>query len=189
MPKQAAKQITIRTRAQWRNWLETHHLTEEKVFLVSYKKHTGKPSISHRESIEEAICFGWIDTTMKRIDDDRFGRYFVRRKPGAGWSRNTLGYAEELLQAGKMSPHGKAVYLEGKRKLPLDHDRPAEFTVPPDLATALARHPAAEAAFAAWPPSAKKTHLSWLFSAKRQETRDKRIRQLIDAAENGRRVW
>ena len=183
------RKITVRTRAQWRKWLQEHHLNEEKVFLISYKKHTGKPAISHRESIEEAICFGWIDTTMKGIDEDRFGRYFVRRKEGATWSRNTLRYAEELRQAGKMCSHGEAIFLEGKKKHPIDHDRPAEYTVPPDLAAALAANPAAREAFAAWPPSAKKTHLSWLFSAKRPETREKRIRQMIEAAQQGRRVW
>ncbi|MDH4246383.1 MAG: YdeI/OmpD-associated family protein [Deltaproteobacteria bacterium] len=157
--------------------------------LISYKKHTGKSAITHRESVEEAVCFGWIDTIMKSIDEDRFGRIFVRRKPGANWSKNTLRYAEEMIAAGKMTAEGLAAFRMGVKKKPIDHDRPGEWTVPDDLGLALSNNPAALRVFQAYPPSVKKTHLSWLFTAKKPETREKRIRKIIDAAENGKRVW
>ena len=157
------RQVTIRTRDQWRKWLKSHHRLEEKVFLISYKKHTGKKSISHREQIEEAICFGWIDTTVKKIDEDRYGRYFVKRKKGATWSRNTLSYGAQLLKEGKMSSYGKEVYLRGKKKKPIDHNIPTVFTVPTDLKRALSKNRVAKSTFEGYPPSAKKMYLKWLF--------------------------
>ena len=182
-------QITIHTRAQWREWLTRNHKSKEQVMLISHKKHTGQSAITHRESVEEAICFGWIDTIMKSLDEDRFGRIFVRRKPGANWSKNTLRYAEEMIAAGKMTPEGMAAYKLGAKKKPIDHDRPTEWTVPEDLALALAKNPAASQGFEAYPPSAKKAHLSWLFNAKKPETREKRIRKMVAAAEKGNRIW
>jgi len=139
--------------------------------------------------VEEAVCFGWIDTIMKTLDEDRFGRIFVRRKPGANWSINTLRYAEEMIAAGKMTPEGMTAYQLGAKKKPIDQGRPTEWTVPDDLAHALAKNPAASRVFGAYPPSAKKAHLSWLFNAKKPETREKRIRRMVEAAEKGKRVW
>src|ERR1051325_4388110 len=91
------------TRQKWRNWLEQNHQKTTKIALLLYKKHTGKPSLSHRESMEEAICFGWIDTTIKRLDEDRYLRRFSRRTSKSKWSENTLSYAKALLTAGKMA--------------------------------------------------------------------------------------
>lgn len=183
------KKVTIFTRSQWRNWLKKNYRAEEKVFLVSYKKHTGKKSISHREQIEEAICFGWIDTTVKKIDEQQFGRFFVKRKQNATWSKNTLRYGEALLKEGKMNAFGKKMFLLGKSKKPIDHEVPTNFSIPSDLKKAFQKNKKAKTAFDAYPPSAKKVHLKWLFSAKREETRKKRIDQIIETASKGKRIW
>lgn len=183
------KEFTVHSREEWREWLQKYHLVEEKVLLISYKRHTGKSFLPHQEQVKEAICFGWIDTTIKRIDENRFGRTFVKRKPTANWSKNTLQYAKELFEAGVMSSYGKQVYLQGKIKKPLDHGVPKVFTVPEDLMDAFNKNKKAKAVFDAYPPSAKKVHLKWLFLAKRPATRHKRIRQIIEAAAKGKKVW
>lgn len=183
------KQITVRTREQWRKWLKDNHLSHEKVFLISYKRHTGKKSINHRTQMEEAICFGWIDTTVKRIDEDKYGRYFVKRKETANWSKNTLGYGEELFKSGKMSAFGKKMYLLGKKKGAMDENIPDFPEIPPDLKKAFAKNKKAKAGFASYSPSQKKNYLRWLFRAKRVETRLKRIAIILEAAAQGQKLW
>ena len=90
------KRIAVLDRNDFRKWLVKHHDKETRVAVVLHKKHTGKPAPTHRELIEEAICFGWIDTIIKRIDDDKFLRNFSRRSKNSKWSDNTLGYARQL---------------------------------------------------------------------------------------------
>ena len=184
-----AKQITVRSREQWRNWLKENHLSEEKVRLISYKKHTGKKLINHRAQIEEAICFGWIDTTVKRLDEDRFCRLFVKRKVSANWSKNTLSYGKMLLKSGKMSGYGRKMYLLGKKKRPIDHDVPDSLESPDDLKKALSKNKKAKNGFENYSPSVRKSYLKWLFMAKRKETRLKRIKQILSAASQGKKIW
>ena len=108
--------ILICDAGKWRKWLEKNHLKKNKVGIILYKKHTGKPFITQREAMDEGICFGWIDTLIKRLDDKKFIRYFVRRGDKAMWSENTLRRAKCLLKAGRMSPVGILRYKEGLRK-------------------------------------------------------------------------
>lgn len=91
-------EFIAKNREDWRNWLKKNHLEETKVILIKYKKHTGKSSITNREAMEEAICFGWIDTTVKRIDDEKYSQTFVKRNKNSKWSINTLSYGKELLK-------------------------------------------------------------------------------------------
>ena len=107
------KQLYAKNRTEWRSWLKKNHKKEKNIALVCYKKHTGKPSLTHRESMEEAICFGWIDTTIKRLDDEKYIRNFARRSKNSKWSRATLGYAKELIKKKKMSLEGIRFYKEG----------------------------------------------------------------------------
>ena len=183
------KQITIKSREQWRKWLKENHLKEEKVFLISYKKHTGKDSINHRTQMEEAICFGWIDTTIKKIDEDKYGRYFVKRKTTANWSKNTLSYGAELYKNKKMSAFGKKMYLMGKKKGAMDKNIPDTPDVPTDLKKAFTKNKKAKAGFENYSDSVRKSYLRWLFRAKRQETRDKRIHQIVTASAKGEKLW
>lgn len=183
------KEITIKTRKQWRNWLEKNHLKEKKVFLISYKKHTGNPSISHREAMEEAICFGWIDTTIKRIDDEKFGRYFVKRNKNSRWSDNTLSYGKALLEEGKMSGFGKEMYLLGKSKKTHDHGIPKNPAPPEELLREINKTKKARENFQKLAPSYKRTLFRWIISAKLPETRKKRINTVAEAIKKGRRIW
>jgi uncharacterized protein YdeI (YjbR/CyaY-like superfamily) len=181
--------LTVRTRSQLRKWFENHHAEQSKLFLISWKKHTGKPFLTHRQQMEEAICWGWIDTTMKRIDDDRYGRYFVKRRPNGKWSTNTISYAEQLISEGRMQPAGMKAYKRGL-ELPIgDSAAGKKATMPKELEAALADNSKAQQNFEKYPPSTKRTFFNWIGSAKRPETVQKRVRKAIELAEMGRRPF
>lgn len=109
-------QEEIFNKEEFRTWLIQNHDKENKVELIMHKKHTKKASPSHRELLDEAICFGWVDTTIKRLDEDRFIRTFVRRTKNSRWSENTLKYARKLIREKRMTSSGLSFYKEGLRK-------------------------------------------------------------------------
>jgi uncharacterized protein YdeI (YjbR/CyaY-like superfamily) len=94
------------TRAEWRAWLEQHHAQTEGVWLISYKKSTGKPRVEYNEAVEEALCFGWVDSKPNKLDDERSMLWFAPRKPGSGWSRLNKERVERMMAAGLMTPAG-----------------------------------------------------------------------------------
>jgi len=173
---------------KWRSWFKKNHKKENKVYLISYKKHTGKPSMSHKEAMEEAICFGWIDTTLKRIDESTFARCFVKRKENANWSRNTLSYAKSLIKQKRMTIYGLKAYGLGLKKLPHDHGRKENPTTPEDLELALDKNKLKEK-FENLAQSYRKTYLYWLERAKRIETREKRIKIILEGVRNGKALF
>lgn len=166
-------------RKSWRAWLKKNHSKEKRVALLKYRKHTGKPALSHKESMEEAICFGWIDTTIKKLDHDRYIRHFVRRGPKANWSTATLSYAKRLIREKRMAPAGLAAYKLGLKKLPFDHDIPKDPPVPEDLKQALEKDQKSKENFDNLAPSYRRTYLRWLFRAKQSATREKRINSIL----------
>ena len=165
----------------WRKWLEKNHLTEEKVLLIKYKKHTGKSFIPVQELMHEAICFGWIDTTAKRRDDETYMITYMRRTKNSKWSKNTLSYGKNLFEKGRMSPFGIKMYREGLLKKPHDADLPENPEVPIDLKRRLNQNKLAKVNFEKLAPSIKKMHLRNILRGKRPETREKRITNLIDS--------
>lgn len=181
--KEESLVIVIYEIDEWRDWLDKNHLNEKKVGLISYKKHTGKKSISHKEAMFEAICFGWIDTTIKRLDDERFVRYFVRRGDKANWSKNTLGYGKELLASGRMSEFGIKRYKEGLKKKPHDHGIPKNPEMPELLRRELEKieNRDAKEKFGELTTSAKKEHYRFILRAKTDETKMRRVKSLIES--------
>jgi uncharacterized protein YdeI (YjbR/CyaY-like superfamily) len=177
-----------RTRAEWRAWLEKNNGREEGVWLVSYKKATGKPRVEYDEAVEEALCFGWIDSKGAKLDAERSLLWFSPRKARTGWSRSNKERVERLIAAGLMTPAGLAKVEAAKRDgswTALDAVEALE--VPPDLAQALAGYPEAERHFAAFPRSVKRSILEWIAAAKRPETRARRVEETARlAAENKR---
>lgn len=172
------KRIEAGTHEAWRKWLAKHHLTETRVELLVHKKHTGKPSLSHNEAMCDAICFGWIDTTLKRIDENTFVRRFARRTDKSKWSDNTLRYAKQLLAEGKMSPEGIKRYKEGLSRPTHDHGIPKNPDMDSELKAALEKKKALNA-FETFSPSVKRMYLRWLAQAKQAETRTKRIGKIV----------
>jgi len=165
----------------WRNWLRKNHLRKDKIILVKYKKHTGKPIINSGDSMKEAICFGWIDTTTRRIDEDKYGITYVKRNKNSKWSRNTLSYGKELLGKGLMSPFGIKMYREGLAKKPHDYGIPDNPRVPKYLKQEIENEPQAHENFKKIAPSYKRTLLRWLLRAKLGETKKKRMKIIVQS--------
>jgi len=163
----------------FRKWLEKNHDKHTKVGLIIHKKHTGKISPSHRELMEEAICFGWIDTIVKRIDDNTFMRFFARRNEKSKWSYNTLSYAKDLIKRKKMTLIGLQFYKEGLKKLPHDYGIPKNPEIPIEMKKIFEKNKKAREHFEKLSPSARRTYLRWISRAKRDETKNKRIKIVV----------
>jgi len=174
--------ITVFSAKEFGHWLRTHHKKASKVAVVVHKRHTGKPFPTHREMIEEAICWGWIDTTIRRLDNDTFVRHFSKRTDKSRWSDNTLSYAKRLKKEGRMQPQGLYYYQLGLKRPTHDHGIPKNPSMPPELRAALNKNPKAKAAFAKYPPSTTRTLYRWLLRAKSADTRTKRVGTIVAAA-------
>ena len=176
------------SRAEWRAWLAENYTRTEGIWLVSYKKATGKPRFAYDEAVEEALCFGWVDSKPNKLDEERSLLWFAPRKGGTGWSKPNKERVEKLIAAGLMTPAGLAKVEAAKADgtwAALDSIEALE--IPPDLAAALADHPPAANHFAAFPRSVKRGILEWISTAKTAATRTKRIMETATlAAENKR---
>ncbi len=177
------KTIEVFSRKEFRDWLRKNHEKESKVAVIIHKKHTGRSFPTHREMIEEAICFGWIDTTIKRLDEDKYIRTFTKRNKNSRWSDNTLRYAKELVKKKKMMPAGMKYYKEGLKKPTHDAGISKNPSMPEELRRALGKR--AMANFEKYPPSTKKLIYRLILRGKRKETRAKRIKNIVEKAKKG----
>lgn len=171
--------LIINALTDFTRWLERNHLTEKAVSLILYKRHTGKHAPTHRELMEEAICFGWIDTTIHRVDNDTYIRRFARRSKNSKWSTNTLSYAKKLLQEGRLKKEGKEFYEAGKKKPTNDHGIPKNPDMPELLKKAFEKNKKAATAFAKLSPSRKRMLYRWILGGKQEETRKKRSARIV----------
>jgi uncharacterized protein YdeI (YjbR/CyaY-like superfamily) len=171
--------VRIATRKLWREWLRKNHQRESEVWLVSYKHSTSRAVIATGDAIEEALCFGWIDSTVTRIDDATFARKFSRRRPGSEWSALNKRRVRKLIAAGKMTAAGLAAFETPSRRTDRMAPRDAPLEPPPDLARAVARHKQARENYARFPPSAKRLYHAWIMNAKKPETRARRIAEAV----------
>ncbi len=183
------KQIYFPTRVSWRNWLAKNHLSKKKIAVVVYKKHTGKPSPNHKELMEEAICFGWIDTTINRLDHEKYLRHFVRRNNKSKWSKNTLSYAKDLMKKRKMSEEGMKRYNEGLAKTPHDFGIAKNPRVPKYLIEEIDKKRMAKENFEKIPKSYKRTLLRWFLRAKLDETKKRRAEIIVQSLRKNKRLF
>lgn len=180
--------IELRDRAEWRAWLERNHATAERIWLAVGKKGNRVSSLTYDDAVEEALCFGWIDSTVRRLDDDRFRQLYSRRKARSIWAKSNKERVSRLIAAGLMTPAGLAAIEAAKANGSWNAlDRIEALTVPDDLASALSENPTALRNFEAFPSSQRKAVLFWIQSAKRPETRAKRIAKVVQRAAEGRR--
>ena len=170
---------------QWRQWLSRNHDKETFVWQVKYKKHTGKTSPSHRDSMDEAICFGWIDSIIKKIDEEKYAVKFVKRNRKSRWSKATASHAQRMIKEKRMTPAGMLRYKEGIKKPLLDSDLPEKISMPEELEKALSKNKQAKKNFEKLAPSYKKQHYKWVLRAKRPETKKKRIEQILRESAEG----
>ena len=180
------KEILVFSRNDFRKWLMKNHDKERNVSVIVYKKHTGRLSPSHRELMEEAICFGWIDTTIKRVDEERYMRNFSKRNKNSKWSDNTIRYGKELIEKGKMTPAGLKFYKEGLKKPTHDHGIPKNPDMPSELKNALDKCGGAKKNFENFSASSKKMIYRWILRGKREETRVKRVNLIVLGAKLGK---
>ena len=171
------------TRKAWRAWLTRHHAQAEGIWLVMWKKASGRARLSYAEAVEEALCFGWIDSRPNTLDGDRSLLRFAPRKAGTGWSRLNKQRVEQAMADGRMATAGRAKVDAAKADGSWSAlDAVEALEIPPDLREALhARGPAA-ANFEAFPRSVKRSILEWIGSAKRAATRAERIKTSADMA-------
>lgn len=181
------KSVYAKNPKEWRNWLLKNHKKETKVNLIKFKKHTGKPSLTPKEAMDEAICFGWIDTTVKRLDEERYMQRFSKRGKNASWSKNTLSYAKRLIKEGKMVEAGLEAYKKGLKKKPLDHGLQKNPQMPEDLKKELEKTKKAKENFDKMSKSYKRYYLWWIERAKRPETRNKRIKEVVKRIKQGKK--
>ena len=184
------EQLDVTDRPSWRAWLEKHHLRDTGVWLLSFKKATGKPRVEYDDAVEEALCFGWIDSLVRGLDDERAMQLFTPRKPRSPWSRSNKLRVERLLAAGVMRAAGLAKIEDAKRDGSWDAYAVAEsLELPPDLRKEFDTGPrGARSKWDAFSPSSRRAILWWVHSAKRPETRAQRIAQVVSEAAHGRRA-
>ncbi len=176
-------------RATWRAWLEANHATTRGAWLVTWRSRTGRPRLDYEAAIEEALCFGWVDSTGGHLDAERGKLYFAPRKPRSPWAASNKGRVERLIAEGRMAPAGLAAIERAKANGSWEIlDSVERLEVPADLATALEARPPAAAEFAAFTPSARKMLLGWVALAVRPETRAARIAKVAEAAARGERA-
>jgi len=178
-----------KSRAEWRKWLEENQARKEGVWLISYKKDTGKPRFDYDESVEEALCFGWIDSKPAKLDEERSMLWFAPRKAKTNWSKLNKDRVEKMIKAGLMAPAGLAKVEAAKKDGSWNAlDGVEALEIPPDLAKAFSKNKKAKEYFDAFPRSVKRGILEWILNAKRPETRAKRIEETVSLAEKNIRA-
>jgi uncharacterized protein YdeI (YjbR/CyaY-like superfamily) len=172
-----------KTRSAWRRWLVRNHARKSLIWLVYFKKHTEKPRVAYEAAVEEAICFGWIDSTVRRLDEDRYAQKFTPRRKGSTWNERNVARAEAMIQQGKMRPAGQAAFaariMEKRAEVSLE--------IPKDLERALKRVKGAWAGFKGLAPSHRRNYLAWVADAKRTETRKRRMAQVAERVAAGQK--
>ena len=174
--------LVVRDCAEWREWLARHHDSVSEVWLVFYKR---KPSIPYDDAVCEALCFGWVDSLVKRLDDDRYARKFTPRKADSRWSTsNRVRYAK-LQAEGRLMPPGLERPPTARSG---DAPRPSATELPVYIQQALKRRPVAWKYFESLPPSHRRRYIAWIDFAKREETKLKRLDEAIRMLSKGERL-
>lgn len=167
----------------WRDWLQKNHDKEISIWLLIYKKESGMPSLEWSQAVDQALCFGWIDSVRQPIDKDKFRQFFSRRKPNGTWSKINKEKVNHLIATGQMAAAGLASIERAKQNGSWTIlDAVEELTMPSDLEKELKKYPEAFEFFSQMSKSVKKSLLQWLVLAKRPETRQKRIKEIASKA-------
>ncbi len=173
-----ADRLHFVTAAEWREWLAQHHTQPRGVWLVSYKLRTGQPAIPYEDAVCEALCYGWIDSTYRSLDEERGMLWWSPRRKGSLWARTNKERVERLEAEGRMTDAGRARIQEAKADGSWSTLEPVEaLVVPDDLAEAFDGQPGARDSWEAFAPTAKRAYLLWIATAKREPTRAKRVEE------------
>jgi uncharacterized protein YdeI (YjbR/CyaY-like superfamily) len=178
-------ELYLKNRKEWHKWLEDNHSTSDEVWLIYYKKPSGKPRIPYNDAVEEALCFGWIDGKIKRINEDYYIQRFTPRRSGSRWSKYNIERVQKLIKEGLMKPEGLEAFKKvlDKPELIYENRTDGDPVIPDDLINAFNNNGLAYNNFLKFSPSARRIYVDWLNSAKLAETRPKRIEKIIMFAE------
>jgi uncharacterized protein YdeI (YjbR/CyaY-like superfamily) len=187
--KNGIKTFYAKSQKDWRKWLEKNHAKEKAVWLIIYKKGSEVPSVYYPEAVDEALCFGWIDSTPNKRDEDSYYQFFAKRNPKSNWSKVNKIKVERLLKAGKITPSGMEMIELAKRNGNWSAlDKVEELLLPEDLKKAFSQNKMAFQYWTKFPPSAKRGILEWILNAKKLETRQKRIEETVRLAKHNIRA-
>jgi len=189
MEKEDFKSIYLENRNAWRIWLKENHVSEKNIWLKIYKKQSQTPSVYYDEAVDEALCFGWIDSSIKKGNEEFYYQFFAKRNPKSNWSRVNKAKIEKLMSDGLIAEAGlKMIEIAKETGTWTALDDVENLISPPDLQEKLDQNPIAKAYFEAFPRSVKRGILEWLFNAKQAETRQKRIEKIVSLAEKNERA-
>jgi uncharacterized protein YdeI (YjbR/CyaY-like superfamily) len=182
-------ELYLTTRSEWHKWLEENHSSASEVWLIYYKKPSGKPRIPYVDAVEEALCFGWIDGKIRRINEDYYVQRFSPRRSGSRWSKYNMDRVEKLIKTGQMRPEGLKAYENALKKPHLVYDNWADGdpNIPADLHSALSNNNQACSNFYNFSQSTRRIYVEWLNSAKKTETRTRRIEKIVVLSEKNTR--
>jgi uncharacterized protein YdeI (YjbR/CyaY-like superfamily) len=184
------KAVHLTTREAWRKWLARHHASETEIWLIFFKQHTGKRALTYNEAVEEALCYGWIDSIVRRRDDETYLRKFTPRRTGSKWSAMNVKRVRKLVRAGMMTDAGLAVVGDALQHHERIEPKKAAGapTVPADVKQAMAAEQKVTADFKKLPPGYVRMCLKWIDAAKKPETRARRIAEFVAVTAQGKRI-
>jgi uncharacterized protein YdeI (YjbR/CyaY-like superfamily) len=179
----------FKTASDFRRWLAAHHATDRELLVGFYKKASGRPGISYKEAVDEALCFGWIDGIKKRVDDERYTHRFTPRKAGSTWSLINANRVKELIAVGRMAAPGREAFeRRDPKKTGIYSFERRPSTLDPSLERIFRRNTAAWTFFGAQPPGYRRLMTFYVMSAKQQETRERRLAVLMKSSAEGKRL-
>src|SRR5262245_47281361 len=185
MPSKALKTFQAESVEHWRQWLADHHDSESEVWLIFYKRHSGRTSIAYDDALDTGLCFGWVDSLVNRLDEERYARKFTPRKPDSRWSTiNRKRYAQ-LKASGRLTQAG---LNRAPTERTYEIRRPSPSKVPQYIQEALRRHPAAWSYFESLAPSYRRVYIAWIDSAKQQATKLRRLEEAIGLLASGKKL-
>lgn len=188
---QITKTLTVRNGTEWRTWLEANHDKEQEIWLVYFKPASGKTGIDYETSVEEALCYGWIDSISQKINEEKYVRKFNPRREKSFWSAVNKKRMDKLIAEGRMTPIGLAKY-DPNAKEGASEDaqkiRRGEMPIPAEVMQQLESNPCAWENFQRLRPSLQRQYLSWALSAKKVETQQKRLKEVIDTLAEGKQL-
>ena len=178
-------ELFFTTREEWHEWLDKNHSSQNETWLVYYKKASGKPRISYGDALEEALCYGWIDGKIKKVNEEYYIQRFTPRRRGSRWSQTNIEKVKKLINEGRMMGAGLKAFEEIRDKPHLVYNTRTrgELVIPPDLIAELNKNSIASDNFGRFPGSARQLYIRWLEDAKRPETRQRRIVKIVGFAE------
>lgn len=182
-------ELYFSTRQEWRKWLEENHASSDGIWLIYYKSKSGKPRIKYDDAVEEALCFGWIDSKLKSVNEDYYIQYFTPRRKRSRWSKLNLKRAQKLIDQKLMKPEGMREYERAiaNSSVVADNEDDGDPEIPDELLEELKKNKLAYDNFMNFSLSNRRIYLFWLRSAKREETRLKRILKIVEFSEQNKR--